>query len=237
MQVTEYRTFSISMPIVTGETDPNGNFIAFGEILGTCFSIGGQYLLTADHVIKNISKEGAIGIIDRDTRQIHAASIIETESLSCDIAIIKIKLENEGLSKFINTLQWSTESLSVFSEVSAIGYPHGKMQTENGLMIVPRGFKGYVISNPGHFVPLGYQGKPFSIYEINFQAPAGLSGSPLLLASRNIFYVVGLIIGNSSSKILVFENEEIIRKKKGKDDCTAIRIDDIWYCRKSIRDI
>jgi hypothetical protein len=81
-------------------------------------------------------------------------------------------------------------------------------QVDERKSIVQRMFQGYLVSDLHEFKPLGYEGDPFAVFELSFNAPRGLSGSPLMTTDLRIS-VSGIIIGNSKSSMLVFDTEEI----------------------------
>ena len=211
-----YFTFAIAFPITKATRDPDGNYVIKGDILGTCFSIGGTYMITASHVLEPIGDEiGIVGITNRETKQLKAAKIIDKENLLFDISIIKVIFEDTDTEKWMQILRWYKDQLPVFYDVATIGYPHGVHVTEVDISVIPRGIKGHIISSPNKFLPLGWKGEPFRVYELNFQIPNQLSGGPLL-SMINQPLITGVVIGNSSSKILVLENEEIVESTKEK---------------------
>ncbi len=69
-----------------------------------------------------------------------------------------------------------------------------------------RGFKGAVVTAT-QFARLA--GAP-DIYELSFSAPRGLSGAPVMAADR----VVGIIIGNRSTEMLVFSHREMVTEER-----------------------
>jgi len=213
---TLYLSTSISFPIARGELQPTGNYKFIGDILGTCFSMGGPYFITASHVLEQYKDhEIVIGIANRDTLKYHAVKIIEEEELFCDISIIKVDYGDNDYEKWIEVLSWNRNNLPIFRDVATVGYPHGKSILEDRISLIPRGFKGYITSLPDSFSPIGWKRKPFNIYELSFQIPNQLSGGPLIMNVDHPI-ITGVVIGNSSSKILVLENEEIIESKKEK---------------------
>jgi hypothetical protein len=208
-------SYSIAFPIVKAEVTKEGNFLIIGDILGTCFSIGGSFMITAKHVISPYieAKELlVVGIANNETGELKAALVTDIELLDCDIAILKIEHIYKESASWITSLKWYKTQLHTFHPVLMIGYPHGIRLVKEEVDIINRGFQGYVVSNPNKFCPIGYEKEPFGVYELNFQAPAALSGSPLLIPAGKPL-ISGLIIGNSSTKILVLENEEIIEEK------------------------
>ncbi len=209
-------SFQIALPICKVKEKRGDDLIGEGDILGTCFSIGKGLLLTAAHVIEPIIGNcGVVGIFDRNTKIMHALPIIETEQIGCDIAVIKVEYNPEIYDKMVHTLSWLRIQLAVFNEVATIGYPHGTNVTEKGIEFIPRGMKGHIVSAPNSFQRIGTSEPAFGVYELSFQIPSQLSGAPLLVMAETPA-VTGLVIGNKSTKTLIFQNEEVIEEEKKK---------------------
>jgi hypothetical protein len=205
--------FQIALPILKVKEKIDNNFLPEGDILGTCFSIGKGFLITASHVVDTIINcDGMVGIVDREKRMWHASPIIDIEKLDCDISIIKVEYTPMIYEMSVLNILWSTTKLGIFTDVSTIGYPHGSVETNSGFDYLPRGIKGSIVSAPDNFQRIGTSEKGFGVYELSFQVPAQLSGGPLIF-QQETSTIVGLVIGNRSTKTLLFQNEEIIKSE------------------------
>jgi hypothetical protein len=214
--MSEFLSFQIALPICKLKEKRGDTYIEEGDILGTCFSIGKGLLLTASHVIEPIiENHGIIGVFDRKSKNMHAIPIIDLDQLGIDVSIIKVEYNPEIYDSMIHTLFWQRGQLAVFSDVATIGYPHGTNITERGIEFLPRGLKGHIVSTPNSFQRIGVTEPAFGVYELSFQIPTQLSGAPLLTISDPP-RVVGMVIGNKSTKTLIFQNEEIIEEEKTK---------------------
>lgn len=87
----------------------------------------------------------------------------------------------------------------------SIGFPYA-LEKELGQIGV-RTFKGHVVAaGPTRSLPA----RP-DAYELNFQCPRGLSGAPLLAGSGSPV-IAGVVVGNESSKMLVFSESEVVKE-------------------------
>jgi len=207
----EISGYSISLPIFSAEPFPNEGFKIIGEIFGTCFSIGEGFMLTAGHVVREIQESayiGVVGLLEPESRFPKGAPIVKSEILSCDLGIIEVDFIVKESAKWFSTLSWQQKPLTMLEPVKCVGYPYGLHNVEDRKSLVIRSFQGYIVAAVNRFKPLGMEGEPFSVYELSFQAPRGLSGSPLLREYGKL-NVTGVVIGNSKSRMLVLESEEI----------------------------
>jgi len=204
-------TYSISLPIHRAKELPGDRYFVTGEIIGTCFSIGNDFMLTANHVIdalESLDIVGVVGIANPDDDFLKGARIVEFERLACDVGVIKVTHVFPESAKWVHTLPWNQATLSAFDEVKSLGYPYGLHNIDEKKSIVQRAFQGHIVSALNEFKPISYKGRPFAVYELSFQAPRGLSGSPLII-TRDTISISGMIIGNSKTSMLVLETEEI----------------------------
>jgi hypothetical protein len=130
--------------------------------------------------------------------------VAESYEVMPDIDIGIIRLGGIGRAK---SYGWLLGELPKLTNVLTLGYPYA-LDLENRVLN-SRAYKGHVVSSTS-FRKL--KAKP-RIYELSFQAPRGLSGAPLL-AIDNESKIVGCIIGNESSEMLVFSSREIITEDK-----------------------
>lgn len=105
----------------------------------------------------------------------------------------------------VQTWKWRSEPLSMLHQVMSVGYPYA-LDLEHFIIGI-RAFSGHVVSGPTfHRLKATLR-----VYEPSFQCPRGLSGSPLLSADGRTD-VVGIIIGNRSTQMLVFSDKEVLRE-------------------------
>ena len=202
------------MPIAVARRRKDKSYILSGEILGTCFSIGNDLLLTAGHVVQSIQSstlEGIVGFVESDRKFLKAAPIVEVEELHGDISLIKVEhVEKESIN-WKHILRWNKHPLNMFDQVRSLGYPHALQAVDENVSVIQRALQGHIVSAPDKFKPVGFKGQPFGVYELSFQASSAMSGSPLLWSPSEPL-ISGLIIGNSSSKMMLLEFEEVQEK-------------------------
>jgi hypothetical protein len=199
--------YGLALPIcrLRQEKDEHGHVIS--EILGTCFGIGNIYLMTAGHVINELTSSQSRSIVllrNPETNIFHVANVMETEILDADVGIIKINA-GEGYLWF-GRASWSGRPLAEFQHVRAVGYPYALDVVGDRRHIVQRCFKGHLVAHLREYLPDGMGGAPFSAYEISFTAPRGLSGAPLWTITANNVCVHGVVIGNRRSSMLVLSD-------------------------------
>lgn len=203
--------YSVSLPVFSAEMTGKQEFKLSGEIRGTCFSIGENYMLTAGHVASGLScvpgSCAVVGLSNPDSRYFKGALVDDIEALSCDIGLLRVKFIVPESADWFYSLKWAEHDLNPFDNVRCLGFAYGMHTVEDSKSCVQRAFQGHIVSNLLQFKPLRYKGKPFAVYELSFGAPRGLSGSPLL-NSHGTLTLNGLIIGNSESRMLVFQSEE-----------------------------
>lgn len=208
----------IVAPIILADRIKGSLYSVTGDILGTCFSIGGGFCLTAGHVASEVrerpaSKVAVIGF--RHERRWIGAEIAECEVLGADVGVLRFVF-NEGVEggdapKF----SWSVQPLPLLAPVKSIGYPFGSTRVDTQLFIIPRAFQGHVVSALSKYQLVGFEGTPFAVYELSFAAPRGLSGAPLLFGEAPTV-VRGLVIGNSQSEMRVHQSTEKISEVESK---------------------
>ena len=168
------------------------------QVIGTCFSIGGDYFLTAAHVLKSALQYKWSGISFAYKDMWHGSPFFNTQILEdFDIGIFIAETPN---TKF---LRWNDKSFPMLQAVQSIGYPYA-FDSENRQITV-RSFAGHIVSEQKFHRLKGNA----RIYELSFQAPRGLSGAPLLTLEKGKS-VSGIIIGNSTTEMLIYSDKEII---------------------------
>ena len=207
-------SFQLAQAVCLTKPSPGGGRTIDGELLGSCFRVGGGAFLTAGHVVRALAPDAtraAILVSLADTSKNVAISIVDSEALDCDIGILRLAEDGDSLSvtNYCYPIPWRAAELTMLDDVRCFSYAHGIHRAGDELSTLQRAHKGYVISAPHRYMPLGYTGTPFAAYEVSFQAPRGASGAPLLLAGYPPT-VAGVLIGNSQARMLVFDSEERI---------------------------
>lgn len=200
----------IVAPVMFAECREGGTFEISGNILGSCFPIGGNFCLTAGHVVLSvqdqpIDKVAVLGL--RKNSRWVGAEIVNSEVLDADIGLLQFNNPNGldwGKEK---AFSWDLNILSLLQQVKTCGYPYGTNLIDIEMIISLRAFFGHIVSVRNKYIPIGYKGKCFSVYELSFSVPRGLSGAPLYIGDSPTL-VCGLNIGNSESKMLVHQSTE-----------------------------
>lgn len=198
--------FDYVFPIAGGVEKSNKEYI-LTNIFGTGFSVAENIFFTAGHVVQEIQAQEltvSIGINVENT--IRHFPVTDVEVLpEIDLAILKTETSLKAAKQF----RWNLKKLGMLQEVSAVGFPFAVDFSESKAYV--RSFRGYIVSEHDWERLLT---KP-RVYEISFLAPAGLSGSPLLLMDIPPS-VCGYIIGNSKIEIPVLRDIERISEDKSK---------------------
>jgi hypothetical protein len=175
------------------------------NVYGTAFNIGEDYFMTAGHSLKSSASDNdtvAIGFIDG--QHYLASEAMDYEVIpEYDVGFIKVMAKiNRAKS-----LRWEHNRLASLIDVGAGGYPYA-LDLENNT-IGSRSFKGYIVSRKRFH---GFSAKPW-VYEISFQCPRGLSGAALITLDGSP-KIAGMIVGNHTTKMLVFSDSERISESK-----------------------
>jgi len=93
--------------------------------------------------------------------------------------------------------------LHTFEHLRSLGFGFGLNLADKSL--TARGFAGSVVSSRQI---TNLRGQPW-VYELTFSAPRGLSGAALMIAHRR--YVCGCILGNRTTKMMVFTDSEQVK--------------------------
>lgn len=214
----------IVAPIVFAEKWQGGVYSPRGEVRGTCFAIGGDYCLTAGHVVEAVNgcppDLGPV-IAFRSQGRWATAEIRATELLSADVGLVRFALmESTDMPRPV-ALPWRLEMMPLLTTVKTIGYPYGLSYADGEARFTTRAFLGHVVSTRVKYKPVGYQGNPFCAYELSYVAPEGLSGAPLLCGDEPTV-VIGLIIGNNESKILFHQDSYVEKESEGEKAKTTV---------------
>jgi hypothetical protein len=207
--------YSVALPIFQAEINAGRITPIPTALVGSCFALGGNYMITAGHVASKFADENrtlVVGIYRQDTG-LDVAAVIELEHLGCDLAILQIDFDESHMFERFHRFGWSNVPLDPFTAVRSIGYAYGVQHVEDRQFVIVRGFQGHIVSRLSQFKPAGMMGSPFEVYELSLVAPRGLSGAPLTnVAGKAVIH--GVVIGNSESQMMVFRNEERVQSDR-----------------------
>lgn len=210
--MAELTTYSISLPVHVADVREGRLVQGRSSVLGTCFPISGRFMLTAGHVVTELeeAKSGshgnpAVGIFHPTTFTQAGIRVTEMEVLDGDIGLLQVEFQEPDQESWLFPLHWSVGHVNLGSIIRAPGYAYADHSVGSERFIVQRSFQGSIVSEIGTYLPAGMKGKPFGVYETSFAAPRGHSGAPLLKENGR---VVGVVVGNSKSKMLVLDSEE-----------------------------
>lgn len=209
--------YSISFPVFSAVEVPGEAYKIEGEVQGTAFALGAEYMLTARHVLVAASSGGQYQVVvglQAPDGFFKAARVADSEQLDADIALLKVDFVVPGSEGWFNRFKWREAPIEPFELVRSVGYGYGLQVIDDRRSVIVRGFQGHVVSRLDEFKPVGWVGKPVPAYELSFAAPCGLSGAPLLNSQGNVV-VHGVVIGNSESRMLVFRSEERVGESSG----------------------
>jgi len=214
----------IVAPIVFAQKWPGGVYSPWGEVRGSCFAIGGDYGLTAGHVVEALnvcpSDLGPV-IAFRHQERWATAEIQKTELLTADVGLVRFAFIESMDMPCPIALPWRLQMMPLLTTVKTIGYPYSLSYADGEARFTARAFLGHVVSTRLKYKPVGYQGHPFCAYELSYVAPEGLSGAPLLFGDGPTV-VIGLIIGNNESKILVHHESCLEKESDGEEAKTTV---------------
>ena len=166
------------------------------QVYGTAFNIAGGFFLTAGHAITNGLENSFFGLGYPEKNVWKASQVVEHEVLpDYDLGIIKAIIPNA------RAMPWKTGEASMLQNVQSAGYPYA-LDLEH-FRIRVRAFRGHIVSSLTFYE---FRAKPRA-YELSFQCPRGLSGSPVLTVSRNPS-IIGVIVGNRATEMLVMSDRE-----------------------------
>ncbi|SNY94721.1 hypothetical protein [Flagellimonas pacifica] len=196
---TEYPE-NLSFPIV-GYNLENGS-PKTNNIYGTASYLKNNIFITAGHSILNAKESEFTAIAFRDKMDSTSNYIyhtIEQAEIFEDLDIGIVKLKKGHINAKAD--KWTSKSAEMLGDVFALGYPFGYNISENEFVV--RGLQGYIVTKRRFHE---FQKKP-SVYELSFHCPKGISGASL--KNSDSWHVMGFIIANASTEILVYEEKEI----------------------------
>ncbi len=172
------------------------------QVYGTAFSIGGDVLVTACHVMDAAMQHPDYRVGRAEGGALFGTAITEVHRFpEHDLALLRAPVAAA------KALRWETTQLHLLEGVQCLGYPYAYEKTEQVLTM--RGFKGNIVAQ------VTFRRLPSRprAYEVSFQAPRGLSGAPLWTTDGELA-VAGVVIGNQSTEMLVFSSREQIAEEK-----------------------
>jgi len=192
--------YEFVFPVIEGNLveDSNAKGVNVKHVIGTCFSIGNGFFLTAAHVVPSALDCGWIGYpVDKVWQMFNLKGSEINEDV--DIAVIQADIPNHQVFK------WQFQSFGMWESARTIGFPYALDLQHANLNI--RGFSGHIVSELSFY---GLKAEP-RVYELSFQAPRGLSGAPLLIHGGT---VGGVVVGNKSTEMQIFSDREILADGK-----------------------
>lgn len=175
-------------------------------LLGTAFYIGGDIFMTAGHVLKQAEDYELVTIgvkgesIEQKAGSLAFTGVGKSEIFEkIDIGLVRSYV---NMRQNIHIPRWSLENLHYLDDIHTMGFPFGLDLPNNGVYL--RALKGYIVSSYQFDIP--NYGET-NCYELSIHCPKGLSGAPLLsnVEKGGLF---GVIIGNSSSELEIFYEQE-----------------------------
>jgi hypothetical protein len=199
--------YEYSFPIVGGKLKENGE-VEILRIIGTTFHIGGNYFITAAHVIEQLLpyQQKGIGKKGKTTKNgeytLEPIVFNEFEEgknyeilKDTDIGILHLEV-NPNFSFY-----WSRNQYFPPQIVKRWGFPFSLDTTKNEIYI--RALEGKIVSvrNFHQFK------KMIKVYEVSIFFPRGISGGFLLNENLKI---IGVIVGNTNTEMNIYQVEEKI---------------------------
>lgn len=170
--------------------------------IGTAFSIGGGFFVTAGHVARELQTYGHqyLGFLTHAAGLGAAPYMLGTVSSveyhdAYDLAI----LGSSGGAHI--TLQWVLDDVALLTDIVVAGYPYALDTVARE--VTPRAYRGSIAA-AHKFRELS--ASPAG-YELSIPAPRGLSGAPVLLQHMPPI-VLGFVIQNGKTGMLVHLDTE-----------------------------
>lgn len=170
-------------------------------VAGTAFDIGGGYFLTAGHVAGSVSgyASQSLGFLAPGDQfpghKVWAKGPIAATETHPEYNLAVLRCSAGPTASF----PWMCNSrLDLLDPVICGGFPFG--HDVANLRLTTRAYAGAIAA---HYPFLDLPAKP-EVYELSFPAPRGLSGAPVLVRiASGVPHVVGIVIGNGKSQMLV----------------------------------
>jgi hypothetical protein len=214
MVVPNISAYDVLLPVFSARPAATRVFSATGEVAGTCFLLGGPFYLTAGHVVakRDDGYRPTVAFRKSEDDNWHAAEVVDVELLPDDLAVIQLATKRDSAPESELAFPWLDATVAPLTDVWTAGYAYGLHAVRDQSRVLQRAFRGHVVADPREFEIPARARDPFAAYELSFQAPRGLSGAPLLMGfGRHISdqSIVGVVVGNSSSQMLVYAEEDI----------------------------
>ena len=185
-----------------GADERAGGSPALKNVIGTAFHLGGQRFMSAAHVLRELETYPIRRVGYADAGRMHFVTVDEIEYADhVDVGVFHADVPGRP------TPRWSFSEEPLLQDIVAGGFPYA-LDLER-VSITPRAFKGYIVAGYKYFQMAGHP----NVYETSFQSPRGLSGAPLWKGGFGApLHVVGLIVANRSTEMLVFSERERTRQ-------------------------
>ncbi len=225
----------------------NGEFV-LQCLIGTLFSIGGIYFMTAGHVLEQPKAydQITIGVRNKSKKSSHSFAGVGGFEIfeNIDIGIIRCLVNKY---QPLRVPKWTSEKHASLSDVSTFGFPFGlKLEEGRTGEVYLRSLKGYIVCSYQLKIPYSEKVK---CYELSMNCPRGISGAPLL-SSEKPGCLIGVVVGNANSEIevsnevetekdgnskVVYRKTEIVRYGIAIQSCEILKLDSNLLGKK-IRD-
>ena len=211
MPPIEVSPYSLALPLFAAKRQSEGVYQS-GGVVGTGFILGNGFILTAAHVAHAMAADGGIGVVGvpiPGADEVRVGEVAEIEILKHDLAILHTPLKPEAKPETLVRFPWSRTQARQLDIVWSVGFAYGTHIVRGQTRLLQRVFSGSIVSVPGEY-EIPSLPEPFAAYELSFAVPRGLSGAPLLVQARTgePTAVLGVVIGNSSSSMVVQRSEE-----------------------------
>lgn len=197
---------SLVQPVVAGHNalagPANDNSLILRQVVGTSFSIGKGFFLTAAHVMHAAGSYPSMAVGFRDGATWGGARILDSEiDAGNDVAVF------HAVTPEIRAPSWTIASQGLLQGVATVGYPYA-LDIESGDIQI-RAFSGHIVTQR-KFRRLNAHP---AIYELSFSTARGHSGAPLY-KEQGLGDVCGMVIGNESTEMLVYSDRETITDER-----------------------
>src|SRR5215216_7907163 len=120
--------YSIAFPLLSADRLEGNLFLLSGEVRGTCFALGGEFMITAGHVAATAPTDAAkclvVGLHEPGAK-FRCAVVMETEQLPCDLAILRVEFVVPESVSWFHRFRWSEGLLNPLDSVRSVGYAFG----------------------------------------------------------------------------------------------------------------
>jgi len=189
-------------PLVGAKSIEGAEGVQVEQVHGTAFYAKSGNFVVAGHALRKALQHDLVGLghVRGDSwgyTHVTAHEVID----DYDVGFVKAEIPEA------KALNWKFDELPMLADIHTVGFPFA-LDLER-FRIRVRAFKGHIVSS-STFYDLPRNPR---CYELSFACPRGLSGAPL--CTQRPGRVVGLVIGNQSTEMLVYSDKEV-QKEDGK---------------------